>query len=408
MAIANMTTFDALLKEHYNRQMVENLVYKNNPFLAMVPKYEKFGGRSMPLPLVYGNPQNRSATFSTAVAATTSSSSEAFALTRVKNYSLAFIDGETLKASEGDANAFVSAATLEIDGAIQALSNDLAFSLARDSSGYRGQVLAEPSEAGTTVITLVNIKDIVGFEVGQSISIHSAKTGGSAKIYATGVSVGLISAINRSTGVLTIAAAYDTNGTIAANDYLFVTGDRGLKVSGLESWIPDSAPDNTSFFGVARDADVSRLGGVRTTGTGMPIEEALIQGAQDIAENGGMPDVCFLNYKQYAKLVKSLGSKVQFIDLEVNAAVGFRGVLIHGAHGPIKVVPDRTIRDSRAYMLQLDTWKLCSLGPAVQVLDADGQQMLRQSTADAFEVRVGSYLQLGCNAPGFNGVITLD
>jgi len=85
----DMTSFDAALKEHYNNQMVENLVYKNNPLLAMLPKYEGFGGRNYPMPLIYGNPQNRSSTFSNAVGLSSESQVEAFTLTRVKNYLMA-------------------------------------------------------------------------------------------------------------------------------------------------------------------------------------------------------------------------------------------------------------------------------------------------------------------------------
>ena len=404
----DMTSFDAALKEHYNSQMVENLVYKNNPLLAMLPKYEGFGGRNYPMPLIYGNPQNRSSTFSNAVGLSSESQVEAFTLTRVKNYSMAFIDGETLDASKGDKNAFMSALTTEIDGAFASISNDIAFGIGRDSSGYRAQVNAEPSEAASTVITLKNAEDVVGFELNQDIVIHSAKSGGSQRIYDTGVTSGLISAVDRSAGTITINAAYTSSGTIAADDYIFVNGDRGNKISGLEDWIPDSAPSSSSFFGVDRSVDTNRLGGIRTTGTSMPIEEALIEAAMDIGREGGNPDYAFLNYKQYAKLVKSLGSKVQYIDLDVNGVVGFRGVLIHGANGPIKVLADRSIRDSRAYLLSMNTWELASLGPLVKMLQADGNKLLRQSSADAYEVRIGSYAQLGCKAPGHNGVVTLD
>lgn len=403
----DMTSFDAALKEHYNNQMVENLVYKNNPLLAMLPKYEGFGGRNYPMPLIYGNPQNRSSTFSNAVGLSSESQVEAFTLTRVKNYSMAFIDGETLEASKGDKNAFMSALTTEIDGAFASISNDIAFGIGRDSSGYRAQVNAEPSEAASTVITLKNAEDVVGFELNQDIVIHSAKSGGSQRIYDTGVTSGLISAVDRSAGTITINAAYTSSGTIAADDYIFVNGDRGNKISGLEDWIPDSAPSSSAFFGVDRSVDTNRLGGIRTDGSSMPIEEALIEAAMDIGREGGNPDYAFLNYKQYAKLVKSLGSKVQYIDLDVNGVVGFRGVLIHGANGPIKVLADRSIRDNRAYLLTMSTWELASLGPLVKMLQADGQKLLRQSSADAYEVRIGSYAQLGCKAPAFNGVVTL-
>ena len=62
----DLTTFDAALKQHYTADRVENMVYMDNPFLALVPKMEAFGGRNLPIPLIYGNPQGRSATFSIA------------------------------------------------------------------------------------------------------------------------------------------------------------------------------------------------------------------------------------------------------------------------------------------------------------------------------------------------------
>ena len=57
---------NAALKELYDDQKIANLVYKNNPFLAMVPKMEEFGGKYMPIPLIVNTSQGRSATFSLA------------------------------------------------------------------------------------------------------------------------------------------------------------------------------------------------------------------------------------------------------------------------------------------------------------------------------------------------------
>ena len=111
----DMTSFDAALKQHYTDDAVENMVYKDNPFLALVGKMEDFGGRNLPIPLIRSNPANRSATFSVAIAGTTTSGVDAFLLTRVKDYSVATIDNETLEASKGNANAFLEAATVEID-----------------------------------------------------------------------------------------------------------------------------------------------------------------------------------------------------------------------------------------------------------------------------------------------------
>ena len=62
----NMTTFASALKSPYTNDRIENMVYKDNPLLALVAKYENFGGVNLPIPIKYGVPQGRSADFLTA------------------------------------------------------------------------------------------------------------------------------------------------------------------------------------------------------------------------------------------------------------------------------------------------------------------------------------------------------
>jgi hypothetical protein len=57
--------------------------------------------------------------------------------------------------------------------------------------------------------------------------------------------------------------------------------------------------------------------------------------------------------------------------------------------------------------LQLDTWSLNSLDEAPHILDLDGNSMLREASADAYEVRVGFYGNVACVAPGWNCRIKL-
>ena len=49
----DLTSFDAALKQHYTSENVENMVYMDNPLFALVAKYEEFGGRNLPIPLIY-------------------------------------------------------------------------------------------------------------------------------------------------------------------------------------------------------------------------------------------------------------------------------------------------------------------------------------------------------------------
>ena len=394
----NMTTFAAALKQHYTNERIENMVYKDNPFLAMVAKYEDFGGENLKLPIKYGIPQGRSATFSDAQANKTNTQLKAFLLTRQADYSLASIANETIEASKGNANAFMEAATVEIDGAIESATRSLAIACFGDGSGAIGQVLATTSSVAT--FTLKQIDDVTNFEVGMQLKLNATKTGSSGTL-STAVTV---DGINRDTGVITLSAS----ASLTANHFIYQEGDYDAKIKGLNAWVPSTAPASTdSFFGVNRSSDATRLGGIRFDGSSLPIEEALIGGASRVAREGGKPDVCFMNYSNFADLEKALGSKVSYVDVNASPEIGFRGILIHGPRGPIKVIPDQNCPKDVAFMLQMDVWKLYSLGKAPKILDSDGLKFLRDSSADSVEVRVGYYAQVGCRGPGYNVRVAL-
>lgn len=409
-ATLDLTEFDAAMKEYYTDERIHNLTYRNNPFLAMVPKREDFYGDSKPIVVEHGNPQGRSRTFSTAKANKQAGKRSRFMLTRVKDYGYITIDNETIEASRNDRGAFLDARTVEINGMLRELTQSLAISLYRDSSGYRGQVSAEPDAAANTVITLKQAQDVHNFEVGQTINIWSAKSGGSQRTSDGSTTDLVIDAIDRSAGTITATGqAYDGSGTIAANDYIFVEGDRGNSISGLEGWVPDTAPTSgDSFFGLDRSVDTDRLAGVRVDGTGKPVEEALIEAASELELRGGNPDYCFMPFAKWNELEKSLGSKVSYVNLEAPGKVGFRGIQIAGNSGPITVLADRNCPAGKAFMVEMDTWCLDSLGKAPRLFDTDGRTMLRQSDADGVEVRALYYAQLGCRAPGRNANIDLD
>lgn len=396
----NLTTFAAALKQHYTNDRIENMVYRDNPLLGMIAKYEQFGGENLKLPIKFGIPQGTSATFATAQANKTNTQLKAFLLTRAKFYSLASIDNETIEASKGNSNAFMEAATTEIDGAIESASRQLATAMFRKGSGTIGQVAN--SSFATPTLQLSQIEDVVNFEVGMVLKVSAADGGGSVRA-GTLVVIG----VDRDLGTVTMSGNLSAGiAAIAQNDYISVEGNYDLLIKGVAAWIPDTAPTSgDSFFGVDRSADATRLAGIRFDASALPIEEALIEAASRVAREGGKPDVCFMSYAKFADLEKALGSKVQYIDLKATADIGFRGMVINGPRGMIKIVPDQNCPANRAYMLTLEHWKLYSLGKCPKILDTDGMKMLRESSADAVEVRVGYYAQMGCRAPGFNAVI---
>jgi hypothetical protein len=401
----DLTSFASALKTLYPDKKLNNMVYRNNPLLAMMSKNEKFFGENQKEPLIYGNPQARSATIANAITQTSAANSKlkAFLLTRAKDYATAQIDNETLKASESDMGAFLRAATLEIDGAINSAARSLAIAMYRTGSGSIGQV-ANTSYA-TTVLTLSETDDVTNFEVGQTLVTSATDGGGSVR---TGTLV--IVGVNRSIGTVTMSANLSTGiSAIATDDYIFCQGDYDLKVKGVQAWIPYGGPSATSFFGVDRTADTTRLAGIYQSGVGKPVEEALIDLMVLIGREGGAPDHVFVNFTDYGNIEKALGSKVQYVN--VNSPdmpeIGFQGIRIQGPRGSATVIPDQNCPAKYAFALQMDTWTLHSLGRAPQLFDTDGLNMLRNATTDSLDVRVYYYAQVGCRAPGWNGVVKL-
>ncbi|MEM4724101.1 MAG: phage major capsid protein [Candidatus Hadarchaeum sp.] len=408
---ANLTTFDAALKQYYTKDRIINLVYQDNPLFALMPKSEDFYGRNLPIVLQYGNPQGRSASFARAQirGKATSTKLDDFLLTRVKDYSIAYIDGETMKATESDMGAFLEASTTEIDAALAELTRSVAIGIYGSGYGTRGRIGAATVLASTTLV-LENKDDVTNFEVGMELDVWGPAETAASKPYGTSGNGLIITGIDRVNGTLTFAFNLNdaANGipTIAVGDFIGVRGDHNAanlsRIAGLRAWVPDVAPGSTPFFGVDRSVDVTRLGGLRLDGTGNPIEEVLIEGASLVGREGGKLTHYFMNYEKYTELQNSLGSKVQYIDMKVAAEVGFRGILINGPRGPITCVPDQNCPSGRIFGLDLSVWKLYSLGPAVQILEHDGLMLLREPNDDGVEVRCGFYGNLGCRAPGHN------
>lgn len=398
----NLTSLDFALKELYDGQAVQNAVYKDNPFFAMVPKKTDFVGRNYPLPVVYSPSAGRSATFINAQTNQASLAGSEFLLKRVADYSIATIDRQTLLASAQDPGSFIRGAKANIDYALTAIKNSLASGIFRSGTGTIGS-----GTESSGVITLANPADAVQFEVNMVI-LPSASDGG-AIIGSAGP--GYVVAVDRVGGTVSVSTSLGGAATHPANwsgtMFFSVSGDLNAKMSGLAAWVPSSSPTNTAFFGVDRSVDPVRLGGIRYDGSGQTVEEALLDSSNLVAREGGSPDNAVMPFASYSALVKGLGAKRQYVEGKVGE-VGFTGVRVDGAGGPINVWPDRSCPVATCYLLTMDTWVLASLGEAPHIqTDLVTGNMLRVYNADQGELRISFYGQLGCKFPGANGYVKL-
>lgn len=387
------SNFAPFLKTLWPQRRVDNLVYQSQPFLAMVPKAQDFFGENLVIAVQYADTQGRSSTFATAQTNKGNLASKKFTITRVSDYALASIAGEVIEASASDEGALARAFDREVESALHNLKRSLGTAIFRDGTGAIGRSASTASPA-----TLVTIRDIVNFEVGMVI-----KASPNADLSSPRTGSGTISAINRDTGVITYTG---TITSLTANDYLYIDGDANAKISGLAAWLPASAPGATSFFGVDRTADVVRLGGKRIDISAMSPSEGLTKAVNSLGLEGGSPSHLFCHFDQFTNIQHDLGSKVQYEELRVGE-IAFEALRINGPTGPVKVIPDINCPPELAYLLQMDTWKLHTLGSCPKFLDFDGLKSLREASSDAYEVRAGYRGQLYSTAPGRNAVLTM-
>jgi hypothetical protein len=395
-----LSTLDALYKTRFSDQEVLDLTYHGKPLWAMLNKLTNFTGDALKLPMVYSPPAGRSHAFANAQTNQgTGIAAEAFLLTRVKDYQLISLDGESIEASEGNEGAFLDMFEVHVEAGLRNLGRDLNKACYRDKGSNRGQF----SSAAGSVLTLVNAKDVVFFEKGMVLNAGPNKDGTSLR---TTPGTMIVQSVQRSAGTVTVDTPV---GSLTLNDYLFADGDPGLGLSGLDDICPSSAPSATTFFGVDRTKDPERLGGIRADGftsagnfKGVPIEEALLN-IFDIAYTYGESegDVSLMHSLQFTEFVKGLSSKKEFENTMVGN-VGFKTIPVAHAGGEAQVFGDHDCQFNTIWAFEKKVLGFHSLGMAPRPLNIKGTAkggITIDPNADGIIMRLGWRGQIGCRGP---------
>ena len=412
MATTNVSDFANVLKTLYSDEAIEDLVLPKSPFLGMLRKWEKFDGNSFREVVSYGDILGTSNTFSTAQSNAGGTKEVYFDITRTKCYGICRIGGELIEASRNKGKAsFMSALQRQMDSALSKLARKISHQIYHNQYGAIGQISSVADDGSNAVVTLTGDSAAVinMLDVGEKV-VFSATDGGSLR----SSTAATITAITRgeSTSTFTVSRTIVATDSVAADDYIYKEGDQTgsseLSISGLDAWLPDTAPSSTSFFGCDRSVD-TRLGGVRYDGSSKNVKEALTRGVNFCNSQGGKISHVFMSHLDYQSLVDLLGTNVQYVTESAfkNPQIGFDGIKLMTNKGLVSIFPDEYCPGGVAYGLQLNTWTLRSLNKAPHILDLDNQNLLRLGSEDSYEIRWGSYHNLSCSAPGFNVRIAL-
>jgi hypothetical protein len=399
--MSEFSDYDAVLKTFYNGQMIQDLTNTDNPTIALIGR-EKLAGSTMPLPVIDSYGQGVSASFSTAKTNQTNGVEKKFTLQATTLYQVVNIDRLTWKSSQGSSAAFMDYMKFKIDGGLQGVGNAMAAYMFGTGTG----VLATNNAISTGVITLSDPDTVTFFEPGQVLqatTTNDASSNANAR-----AAKGYVIAVDYNAGTITVSAtaggAAGTPTGWVATDFLGLDGTLNAVPAGLPGWIPQVAPGSTTFKNVDRSSDVARLAGSRSDQSGVTVEEAFLNASSILARMGKKPDCAFVSTDVYNQLQKVLQGRVIFVETQVGS-VGFEGLKVNGAKGPIRVYQDRNCPQQNGWLVTTNSWGIYSVGPAPELQTDDFGRLLRRADADAYQAVISGYWDIGCNAPVANCAI---
>lgn len=403
-----VTSFDAFLKDNYDKAEIAKLVNEEHVALDMLDTGLRLTGRRWIVPFVDGNPQGVGST----VAAAQAGAQQAAPGANIQGdeWTIAYGDysahvevaDKVMAVSSSDMGAFFEDKKEEIDGLYRTFGDVMSSYILRDAGRALGSFTIS-----TGVCTLVNKSDIVNFEKGMLIQA-SADDGTSTSHALLGSgSIGYCYAVNYNAGTFTVAtsaanAAAGTAGTPASwtgTMYAFRNSDFGGTSSpnrvilGYGAWCPPSDPSDT-FEGVNRALDPLRRGGVRLTAAevaGLGLEQRIKRLSVRMASRGIAGKKVLLHPEQWQALADSLEARG---NRPLNEKVGqfnFSSLKLATPKGMVDVFADKFMPIDAAYMFDPQYIKLGSVDGFPKVVNGDGLTMLRKSDANTYEYRLVTY-----------------
>lgn len=413
------TNQDAILKDVYSDEKIQEQSYGENPMFGFIQKKrgKTAGGRRYIQVVEFGNPGGASADYASAMTDNTVSSYEDFAIPRKFQYQRVKVQHELLFATERKSDAWLDALT-EFDRGFKSFGEKVGRRIYRTQGGSLGKLAL--SATNTTTLTFADNAAVFNFQLGQVLQFAAADGSGSLRDSGDTTTV---TAVDHEAGTVTVADQLDTKITnIGTSDFVFQRGDFNACLAGLEDWLPvDSRATKlaASFNAVTRSAAPVYLGGVFMDGTAFgSLDEVFIKLAGKTGKYGGKSDYAFANNESLSDLELVTNSRIRIMGALDTKMVGESGDVIVGFSGyrvlvggrAVDVYPDRNCPSNRFYLLQLSTWTLWHTGDLINWLGESytGHKMQPSQNDDSAESRLGGYMNLGCSAPGYNGVAKIN
>lgn len=405
--VVDQAAFASLMKERF--MTVSNALFEKTPLYALLEKDESAGGTDMKYPIETQTTQGIAADFPTSISSQSAGANYAWLMTLRTLYSTAEVNATTWRRAMGSENSFVDMLADTSMKAMRGHQLELGGAIFRDSTGVRGQASGTISGAG--VVTLANPDDIYNFYKDMTLQANTVYGGNSPLAQA-----GFIVAIDYNSGKFTLSETMrgvpaQPSGWSAASLYFNRLGTLNKMLSGLQDWIPVTAPISTDplFYGVPRWED-SKLYGVYQQGAaGRDNTSAFIQLAGKIASLGGTPRIGCVNYKSWNAIKDTFQGTIPYESVDTAAGISFRSLVLETDGGKVNIVADPRCIPKTGWLLDPSTIEFISDGAPTGVLRYPGRQepYFVRPDNDNIQLRIGGDENFIVKIPGYNGRASL-
>lgn len=403
--VSSLASFPQLFKETYTDRVMTDAVTATHVMLDKCAKAAGLSGAHYRYKLRYANPGGGGSGPSTTYISP--SKGLEFAMTNRNAYGIIQVSNVDNHLSQnGGASEELEA--LEIEGAMDVVTETLAHSWFRSGSGIRGRV----ASIATNVMTLTVAADVLYFTVGLPIAATSSVAGTGQRSGTT-----TVASIDPDAGTVTLTNAAAISG-LTTNDYLLRPLDGSDQTNctgvmeGFSALIPDASPTNgESFRGADRSSDPARNAGLRiaTNTNGLDIEALTGLLATKVYNFGQKPEWAIVNGDNFFKVANRLNAKRVFNDVGADAESGFSSLDLNYPGGSLKFYCDPFARSTVVSVGRWDEIEIKHSGGTLvhSVVDGTGVPGVRDVGTDSTYYMIRSISNLAIYKPSCFGVAVL-
>lgn len=384
------------LKTTYGKKDVNDLARTGGTMYQMIKEETGDFGKEKRVLAIHDELVANNITFSDAQtdAETADIQGKEFVLTPYFEHFIARVSTVTMLQSMGD-GGWLDAFKERVDSVMRYAVKRLSTVVWGDGYGVIGQCGTIPG-SGVLVLPLKDKSTIHRFAIGQKVQFLDNTAGYIAALRDSGQAL-TIDAIDLDAGTIRFTQApADEITAIAADDFIIIkgtyAGGTGAAATakklptGAFGWIGSSAPAAAeSFFGVDRSVH-TLLGGFRVDATLLDLESALTRGGENISSVGGAQELlAFVSVARWNALSIDLEGRKRDVEITGRTGVGHTAIEIMVSGKKFKVLSDRFLQDSDAFVTEMSRNRMYSWGKGSPFVD-EGSVVI--SNASGLEARI--------------------